>query len=107
MPTNRILSAVIVFLLSAVPALAEPLTFRVEVTGLQCPLCAFGVEKELLRLDDVKDVQVDIEKDVIVVTLNEDSLNAQTLKSAEAAVRAAVDKAGFPVKRLERIASAQ
>ncbi|MDX1629678.1 MAG: heavy-metal-associated domain-containing protein, partial [Fulvivirga sp.] len=34
---------------------------KVEVDGLSCPFCAYGLEKKLKNLDGVTNIKVDIE----------------------------------------------
>lgn len=99
-----LLSMLIIAIAFSGNAAAEALIFRVQVDGLACPLCAFGVEKELLKRDGVEDVAVDIEKDIILVTMSEIlALDAASLESAEATVAEAVAEAGFAARSIERV----
>ena len=89
-------------------ATAEPLTYRVGVDGLQCPFCAFGVERELIRIEGVDRIEVNLDEGVIIISmaddasLDETSLD-QAIASAEKAVRRAVDNAGFTLRGFERV----
>lgn len=74
---------------AAPAALAEGASYRVEVAGLACPFCAYGIEKKLHALDGVERVDTHIKEGVVVVTLSEGA----TLD--EATVRQAVQEAGF------------
>lgn len=90
----------------------EPLTFEVAVDGLQCPFCAFGVERELSRIAGVENVEVILEENVIILSLAEDtSLNetdrAATIAAAQLAIGQAVDKAGFTLRAVELITSSR
>ncbi len=69
--------------------------YAATVDGLACPFCAYGVEKKLSALDGVKKVEIDIERGVVLITVEEN--RALT----EDAVRAAIAEAGFTLRRLE------
>ena len=103
----RILGLLSVLLLLIAPLAseaAEPLILRVQVDGLACPLCAFGVEKELLKRDGIEDVVVDIEQEIILVTMSETlTLDARGLEIAKAVVAEAVAVAGFTAHGIERV----
>lgn len=57
------------------------------VKGMTCGHCVSAVSEEVGRLDGVTDVQVDLASGVVTV--------ASTAPLDEAAVRAAVDEAGY------------
>ncbi|GAA2340331.1 heavy-metal-associated domain-containing protein [Dactylosporangium salmoneum] len=59
------------------------------VTGMTCSHCVQSVSSELGKLDGVQQVQVDLASGAVTVT------SAQALD--DAAVRAAVDEAGYEV----------
>ena len=40
--------------------LADETHYRVDVEGMNCPFCAYGIEKKLRRLDGVEQVEVDL-----------------------------------------------
>jgi copper chaperone CopZ len=91
--------------LAAVLLLLPVTTFGAErvalqVDGLGCPFCAFGIEKRLLSLDAVASVDVDLQGGRVVVTLREDA----TLEEPVAA--RAVRDAGFTLGGFERLAPA-
>lgn len=76
---------------------AEP-QYEVGVDGLACPFCAYGIEKRLSSIDDVKDVAVDITKGVVIVTMTEGSVLSEPL------AREKVEDAGFGVRSFARVA---
>ena len=87
-------------LMIATVAVAQPLTFRVTVDGLECPLCAFGLEKEINKIEGVADLDLDLEAGVILVTMEDgfilDSTTLEAaIETAQARVREAADIAGF------------
>jgi len=47
-------------LLFAGTVLADETHYRVDVEGMNCPFCAYGIEKKLKRLDGVEQVEVDL-----------------------------------------------
>jgi copper chaperone len=59
------------------------------VTGMTCGHCVSSVSSEIGKIDGVSDVQVDLSSGIVTVT------SQQPLD--DAAVRAAVDEAGYEV----------
>lgn len=89
------------WLLLAVPALwASPALaaerYVLEVDGLACPFCAYGVEKRLSAVEGVESIDTDIKSGRVVVTL------AEGKALTEAAARKAVKDAGFTLKGFSR-----
>ncbi|MDR5866065.1 heavy-metal-associated domain-containing protein [Halomonas koreensis] len=80
---------VVITLLLAASAYAAGPRYRLEVDGLACPFCAYGIEKRLLALEGVADVQIDIAEGAAIVTMDD----GRTLAAPQAAM--AVDRAGF------------
>lgn len=66
--------------------------YRLEVAGLACPFCAYGIEKKLNALEGVERVDTHIKEGVVVVTMPEGA----TLD--EATARQAVEDAGFTLE---------
>jgi len=88
---------VAVAVLAASPAAAE--VYRLEVAGLACPFCAYGIEKELAGLDGVAGVETEIERGAVIVTTRDDArLDRET-------ARAAVRAAGFTLDGFRRVES--
>ena len=44
---------------------------QVEVDGLSCPFCAYGLEKKLKDLDGVSDIEIDVENAFALLTVEE------------------------------------
>jgi len=76
---------------------ATPLSYALQVDGLACPFCAYGIEKKLSVIDGVTDIKVDIAKGEVVVTMTED----KTLSESRAQEQ--VKKAGFKLRSLSPI----
>ncbi|MBB3232093.1 heavy-metal-associated domain-containing protein [Halomonas stenophila] len=85
---RRPMLVVIIMLLAASAYAAGP-RYRLEVDGLACPFCAYGIEKQLLALDGVAGIEIDIAEGAVIVTMQEDRM----LEESRAVQ--AVDRAGF------------
>jgi len=83
----------------ATVALAAGPSYRLEVAGLACPFCAYGIEKRLNRIDGVERLQTHIKEGAVIVTMKEGA------KLEEARARRAVEEAGFTLSGFEPIAS--
>jgi len=92
----------LVFLLAsgiATAATATGPSYRVEVEGLACPFCAYGIEKRLNRIDDVERLETHLKEGAVIVTMKEGA------KLDEARARRAVEEAGFTLNGFERTSS--
>ena len=78
-------------------ALAAPPAYRLGIDGLACPFCAYGIEKQLHKLDGVAGIDIDIAEGQVLVRLNEGSV------LDEATARAAVERAGFTLRGFEQV----
>ncbi len=75
-------------------------TYRLHVDGLACPFCAYGIEKQLSRIDGVETIDIDIGAGAITLTVSD----GKTLD--ESTARRAVEAAGFSLRDFERIRQA-
>ena len=75
-------------------------TYRLHVDGLACPFCAYGIEKQLSRIDGVETIDIDIGAGSITLT----ATDGKTLD--ESTARRAVEAAGFSLRDFERIQQA-
>ncbi len=82
----------LVFLLAAPTAFAQGAAYILKVDGLGCPFCAYGIEKKLSTIKDVKTIEVDLKNAQVVVTM----ANATRLDEQQA--RQAVLDAGFTLR---------
>ncbi len=58
------------FLLSAAMAAAEEGTlYTLQADGLACPFCAYGIEKQLYRIDGVASVSTDVNRGTVIITM--------------------------------------
>lgn len=82
---------------TATPAFAAGAGYRLEIAGLACPFCAYGVEKKLNALKGVEGVETHIEEGIVIVTM----ADGATLD--EATAREAVEDAGFTLDGFGRV----
>lgn len=86
---------IIALALWVAPALADPGRYTLQVDGLACPFCAYGIEKQLRRIEGVQAVDVDVPAGRIVVTLVEGG------SFTEAQARKATEDAGFTLRAFQ------
>ena len=73
-------------------AQAEEAVYTIQVDGLSCPFCAYGIEKQLSAIDGVDSVAVNISKGLVNVTM----LQGILLDKKQA--QQAVTDAGFTLR---------
>jgi len=78
----------------ALPAFAGE-SYKLQVGGLSCPFCAYGIEKKLSSLEGVVAVDVDLASGAVLVTMKDHA------SLDEATATRAVQAAGFTLKRFE------
>ncbi len=83
--------------LGATAAYAVTQTYRLRIDGLACPFCAYGIEKQLSRIEGVKTVDTDIRGGMVTLTMTDGA----TLD--EATARRAVEAAGFTLRGFEPV----
>lgn len=72
-------------------------TIKLQVDGLSCPFCAYGLEKKLKEMDGVSKIKIDVENAFALVTLNEGK------KVTEATIRQEVKDAGFTAREITEV----
>ena len=77
-------------------AAEDKAVYAVQVDGLACPFCAYGIEKQLTRIDGVASVETDIKSGSVVITMKPGA----TLDEAEA--KRAVEAAGFTLREFRK-----
>ncbi|MFQ5660155.1 MAG: heavy-metal-associated domain-containing protein [Gammaproteobacteria bacterium] len=93
---NKLIILPLFLLLWSASLFAAGDQYAVGVNGLACPFCAYGIEKQLSRIQGVDSISTDIKNGTVTITMNE----GKTLKQADAA--RAVDKAGFSMRGFNR-----
>ncbi len=87
--------ALTVYVLVPLLSRAELLEAELEVNGMACPFCAFGIEKKLRAIDGVQDLTVFLDEGRIDLVFSpENGASASDIK-------AAVKDAGFKVSGLQ------
>ncbi len=90
-----------VFLITAVGwsgvAYAASHAYRLYVDGLACPFCAYGVEKHVGGLDNVKSVEILIDEGIVAVTM------ASGKALIEADAKQAISDSGFTLRKFEGV----
>lgn len=72
---TRLLVLVLLFSMASITAVNtqtndQELTYvKVEVKGLACPFCAYGLEKKLMEEDGVKSIKIDVEEGLAYLTV--------------------------------------
>lgn len=65
------------------PAYAEEKSYRINVEGMHCNMCVYRVTNSLKKLKQVKDVEVNLDKGTVVVTLNDgEDIGKEALEEA-------------------------
>ena len=93
---NRIRSLFFLLLMVATSAWAQEAMYNVGVDGLACPFCAYGIEKQLHKLDGVEQVETDIKQGRLVVRMQDGKILDRNQ------VEKAVKKAGFSLRSFEQ-----
>ena len=93
----RIRFLAIAIILSSTAAFAGAHQFRLQVDGLACPFCAYGIEKKLNATKWVKSIQIDINTGTVTVFMKPGA----SLSEAEA--RQIVKDAGFTLGSFQTI----
>ncbi len=70
-------------------------TYTLQVDGLACPFCSYGVEKQLRKLTGVNDVVTDIKAGTVQVNTK------SGVKLTKADLRAAVKRSGFTLRGIK------
>jgi len=100
---HRLIVLLSVFILLWVPghSLASPPpqgpTYQIQVDGLSCPFCTYGIEKKFLELDGVKQVQIDLPSGSALVIMKAGrNLDRET-------ARKTVQAAGFTLRSFQPV----
>jgi len=79
-------------LLLPIGAYAGSLVYSLQVDGLACPFCAYGIEKKLSSIEGMEDIKVNIETGQVIVTMEDGSTLTETLAGEK------VEQAGFTLR---------
>ena len=74
----------------------QELTYvKVEVKGLACPFCAYGLEKKLKDLDGVESIKIDVEEGLAYLTVH------KSKKPLKKTLEEIVTDAGFTLSSID------
>lgn len=93
---TRIAIAALAIVWTITAALAASASYRLQVAGLACPFCAYGIEKKLSSIPGVAGVETHIKDGSVIVTMKDGA----TL--SKAAAQRAVKAAGFTLNGFSR-----
>lgn len=62
---------------------------KIEVDGLACPFCAYGLEKNLKEIEGVKSIEINIDEGCVLLAI------AEGKQISENTVREKIKEAGF------------
>ena len=74
-----------------------PGLYSLHVDGLACPFCAYGIEKQLTRIEGVEHIAIDIETGRVLLTM------ARDVELNESTARKAIEAAGFSLRDFEQV----
>ncbi len=96
MRKTTVLPIFLIFILTLASAHAGENVYTLQVDGLACPFCSYGIEKQLRSLQGVADIEVDINEGSVKVTMQ------QSASLDEKQARQAVQDAGFTLRSFAR-----
>lgn len=76
-------------------------TYQIQVNGLSCPFCAYGIEKQVNAIKGVEDIALDLKAGMLTVTMEEGA----TLEEETASK--AVEAAGFTLGSFHEVTLAK
>lgn len=84
---------------AAMASASEPAsqTYYLQVGGLACPFCAYGVEKQLNAINGVDKIDIDIKSSIITLTMKKGTA------LDEVTARKAVKDAGFTLREFKNV----
>lgn len=85
---------VIALMLTTQMALANEIL--VKVNGMVCSMCAQGIQKKFSKLSEVKEIKVDLDTKIVLITTKE---NQNVLDSK---IEELITEAGYNVTSIER-----
>jgi len=96
---NAVCGAIVVLMLATSSATARELghTYQLLVDGLACPFCAYGIEKQISKIEGVETISIDINTGTITVSM------AVGAELDEPAAREAVEAAAFTLRGYKKV----
>lgn len=66
---KNLLTLMIVVLVCSAAALADGTRYQIRIDGLACPYCAYGIEKNLKKIDGVEEIGFDLNNGLVTVNV--------------------------------------
>lgn len=70
---------------------------KIEVDGLSCPFCAYGLEKNLKDVENIKDIKIDVENAFVLLSISEGKGIDEDL------IRKSIKNAGFTPRKITQV----
>jgi mercuric ion binding protein len=99
---TSVLAALVVWVVVATAGAQQttPRVYSLHVDGLACPFCAYGIEKQLSRIEGIESIDMDIETGKVVLTMDDNAA------LDEPTARKAIDAAGFSLRDFRQVQGA-
>jgi mercuric ion binding protein len=68
---KKLIGAALLYLVMSTLAFADGTQYRIRVDGLACPYCAYGIEKNLGKIDGVEKIDIDLNNGLVTVNVAE------------------------------------
>ena len=75
-------------------SIPERVYIKIEIEGMACPYCAFGMEKELKKVAGVEDVEIEFKRGLAYISTPIDQ------KPTKKSLEEIITNGGFTVKRI-------
>ena len=72
-------------------------TYQIQVNGLTCPFCSYGIEKHVSAIEGVADVAMNLKAGLLTVTMKEG------VALSQATANQAIEAAGFTPRSFHEI----
>ncbi len=92
---NKTKYYLIIGLLFSQSIFAADTLYKLKVDGLVCPFCEYNIKKKLSKIDDVKDVNVNLKEGTVKIVV------AEGKKLQEDIVKQEISNAGFTLKSIK------
>ena len=66
---KQLIALMVVTLTWSASVLADGTQYQMRVDGLACPYCAYGIEKNLKKIDGVEKIEVDLNNGLVTVNV--------------------------------------
>ena len=66
---KKLMALVIATIFWTASAFADGTRYQLRVDGLACPYCAYGIEKNLKKIDGVEKIEVDLNNGLVTVNV--------------------------------------